>query len=167
VPNIVQIVFSESTLSIINNAWSVPAGIIVLYVYGRLHFNTRAYQIELTVSNESSLTETARLITQAPPVYTTSRKRYNTSVLCYIGLLQLAFLVCVFWYSIVRDISRAEDFAIPVPALLHANNAGADSALPLGQKGRANLLPAKILRNPLKRLDSDERIQGNPSFSNP
>src|SRR5271166_7157832 len=25
----------------------------------------------------------------------------------------------------------------------------------------------KIARNPLKRLDSDERIQGNPSFSNP
>jgi hypothetical protein len=25
----------------------------------------------------------------------------------------------------------------------------------------------KIARNTLKRLDSDERIQGNPSFSNP
>jgi hypothetical protein len=36
-----------------------------------------------------------------------------------------------------------------------------------GAKGREKFLSAKILRNPLKRLDSDERIQGNPSLSNP
>jgi hypothetical protein len=34
-------------------------------------------------------------------------------------------------------------------------------------KAREKFLSAKIQRNPLKRLDSDERIQGNPSFSNP
>ena len=33
--------------------------------------------------------------------------------------------------------------------------------------GRAKKLSAKFARNPLKRLISDERIQGNPSFSNP
>ena len=37
----------------------------------------------------------------------------------------------------------------------------------LRAKGRAKFFPAKIPRNPLKRLVSDERIQGNPSFSNP
>ncbi len=36
-----------------------------------------------------------------------------------------------------------------------------------GAKGRAKFFSAKIPRNPLKRLISDERIQGNPSFSNP
>jgi hypothetical protein len=40
---------------------------------------------------------------------------------------------------------------------------GSDAAA----KESAKLLAAKILRNPLKMLDSDERIQGNPSFSNP
>jgi hypothetical protein len=35
------------------------------------------------------------------------------------------------------------------------------------EKAARNILPAKIPRNPLKSLDSDERIQGNPSFSNP
>jgi hypothetical protein len=35
------------------------------------------------------------------------------------------------------------------------------------EKGREIFLSAKIQRNPLKRLDSDERIQGNPSFFNP
>jgi hypothetical protein len=34
-------------------------------------------------------------------------------------------------------------------------------------KGREKFHSAKIQSNPLKRLDSDERIQGNPSFSNP
>jgi hypothetical protein len=38
---------------------------------------------------------------------------------------------------------------------------------PSRAKGREKFIPAKIPRNPLKRLDSDERIQGNPSFSNP
>jgi hypothetical protein len=36
-----------------------------------------------------------------------------------------------------------------------------------GQKGHAKFCSAKIPRNLLKMLDSDERIQGNPSFSNP
>jgi hypothetical protein len=34
-------------------------------------------------------------------------------------------------------------------------------------KGRKNFIFSKIPHNPLKRLDSDERIQGNPSLSNP
>jgi hypothetical protein len=40
-------------------------------------------------------------------------------------------------------------------------------APPRRGKAREKFLSAKIQRNPLKRLDSDERIQGNPSFSNP
>jgi hypothetical protein len=34
-------------------------------------------------------------------------------------------------------------------------------------KGREKFLSAKIQRNPLITIDSDERIQGNPSLSNP
>ena len=34
-------------------------------------------------------------------------------------------------------------------------------------KGGRKIFPAKTTRNPLISLDSDERIQGNPSFSNP
>jgi hypothetical protein len=51
-----------------------------------------------------------------------------------------------------------------------------NSALPYGLdrrsrrgamgKGGRKILPAKTPRNPLKRLDSDERIQGNPRKSN-
>jgi hypothetical protein len=35
------------------------------------------------------------------------------------------------------------------------------------REARVKFVPPKIPRNPLKRLISDERIQGNPSFSNP
>jgi hypothetical protein len=54
------------------------------------------------------------------------------------------------------------------PALPHVQTAGARAvAVALRAKGRAKFFPAKIQRNPLKRRVSDERIQGNPSFSNP
>jgi hypothetical protein len=35
-----------------------------------------------------------------------------------------------------------------------------------GEKGSRNFIFAKIPRNPLKSIDSDERIQGNPRKSN-
>jgi hypothetical protein len=41
------------------------------------------------------------------------------------------------------------------------------SPLPLRTKGHEKFIFVKIPRNPLKSLVSDERIQGNPSFSNP
>jgi hypothetical protein len=37
---------------------------------------------------------------------------------------------------------------------------------PRRAKRAREIFSAKIQCNPLKRLDSDERIQGNPSFSN-
>jgi hypothetical protein len=46
---------------------------------------------------------------------------------------------------------RSENFALVAPTVA-------------GAKGRANFNSAKIPRNPLIRLDSDERIQGNPTF---
>jgi hypothetical protein len=52
------------------------------------------------------------------------------------------------------------------PALPH----GLDRNLPFGAAQRRGKKPAKSFfrskpRNPLKRLDSDERIQGNPNKS--
>jgi hypothetical protein len=38
---------------------------------------------------------------------------------------------------------------------------------PHGAQGARIKVSAKFARNPLKRLISDERIQGNPNFSNP
>jgi hypothetical protein len=53
---------------------------------------------------------------------------------------------------------------------------GVDSCKPLDRRGArrpdgrregTKIFPPKIARNPLISLNSDERIQGNPSFSNP
>jgi hypothetical protein len=44
---------------------------------------------------------------------------------------------------------------------------GATRAALFDQEGAIKNLTPKVARNPLKSLDSDERIQGNPSFSNP
>jgi hypothetical protein len=62
------------------------------------------------------------------------------------------------------------DYAAPMGMIEHFSTLrGLDLIAPSvgGAKGRANFISAKIPRNPLIRLDSSERIQGNPSFSNP
>src|SRR5258707_13912480 len=54
------------------------------------------------------------------------------------------------------------DPAFPYAKIMGPRSHGSETAA----KGRAKFLSAKIQRNPLKMLDPDERIQGNPSFSN-
>jgi hypothetical protein len=54
-----------------------------------------------------------------------------------------------------------------VPLRRPRSSAAVPTVLARGQKGATKFTSAKIQRNPLKRLDSDERIQGNPSLSNP
>jgi hypothetical protein len=44
---------------------------------------------------------------------------------------------------------------------------GSSSSPSADEEGERKISPPKIARNPLKNLDSAERIQGNPSFSNP
>src|SRR5579863_4617615 len=56
---------------------------------------------------------------------------------------------------LIQTFRTAQDRELPSPRLLTPG------------KGREKFFPRKIRRNPLKSLDSDERIQGNPSFSNP
>jgi hypothetical protein len=55
------------------------------------------------------------------------------------------------------------DPAFPYAKIMGPRSHGSETAA----KGRAKFLSAKIQRNPLKMLDSDEKIQGNPSFYNP
>jgi hypothetical protein len=55
------------------------------------------------------------------------------------------------------------NLSIPKAKIVICRSYGSGAAA----KGSAKFLATRILRNPLKMLDSDERIQGNPSFSNP
>src|ERR1700722_10728396 len=56
--------------------------------------------------------------------------------------------------GMIEHFASQEDLALVAPTVA-------------GAKGGAISSLAKIQRNPLKNLDSDERIQGNPRKSNP
>src|ERR1700689_4833904 len=77
---------SPQILLLIQNDWSVPVGMIALYFYGRFHFNTPSYPVVFSINPD----ERARLITQAPPIFTTRRSRYNSYSMRYILILESA-----------------------------------------------------------------------------
>jgi hypothetical protein len=107
VNEIISLVNSDATWSAIKTGWTVPAGMVVLYFYGRSHFNTPAYSLDLTINTR------VRLITPAPPMFTTRRSRYNSYANRYVLVLEAAFLVIIFLYSMIQDIARAGEVQIP------------------------------------------------------
>ena len=105
--------WSDTTLAIVSNVWTVPAGILFLFLYGRLHFNTPTYPLELLAQSTGTLGDKARLPTQAPPMFTTQRSRYNSYSLRYIAILEIAFIIIVFGATVLRDIGRADGLTLP------------------------------------------------------
>jgi len=101
-----QNILSQSTLLTISNVWPIPAGIVILYFYGRYHFNTPNYPLVLSVGNDDGVKYSVRLITQASPILTTQRARYNNYALRYILVLEIAFLVIVFAYTTILYIFK-------------------------------------------------------------
>jgi hypothetical protein len=107
VNEIISLLNSDATWSAVKIGWTVPAGMVVLYFYGRSHFNTPAYSLDLAIGTRS------RLITQAPPILTTRRSRYNSYANRYILVLEAAFLGIIFLYSVIEDIARVDKVEIP------------------------------------------------------
>ena len=81
--------------------WIVPAGMLALYFYGRFHFNSPEYAIDF--GNGGGPTVGFRLITTAPPIFTTSRARYNRFARRYVAVLELAFIAIVFFPNLVAE----------------------------------------------------------------
>jgi hypothetical protein len=104
---IISLINSDATWSAVKTGWTVPAGMVVLYFYGRSHFNTPAYSLDLTINTR------VRLITPAPPIFTTRRSRYNSYANRYALILEAAFLVIIFLYSMIQDIARVGEVQIP------------------------------------------------------
>jgi hypothetical protein len=100
---------TPEVLLLIQNDWTVPAGVIALYFYGRFHFNTPSYPIVFSVDTD----ERARLITQAPPIFTTRRSRYNSYSIRYILILEFAFLSFIFLFPIIRDAASIGKLNLP------------------------------------------------------
>ncbi|MFQ5466776.1 MAG: hypothetical protein ACE5DS_01455, partial [Kiloniellaceae bacterium] len=86
---------------VLEQYWLVPVGVVVLFIYGLVHFNTPDYP--LTSEQDRSDSENEILLpkdhplaqphTLAPPIYTTLRGRYLRQAAIYVGGLELAFLV--------------------------------------------------------------------------
>lgn len=86
--------------------WIIPAGMIALYFYGMFHFNSLTYILDLGSSSGSSEIQGtgARLITPAPPIYTASRKHFNSYARRYVLILEAAFIVIISFYSILSGV---------------------------------------------------------------
>lgn len=103
-----QHVSAEQVRAIVTDFWTVPAGVVALYFYGGIHFNTPDYRLGILQSPD-----TPALLTLAPPKYTTTRSRFRRYALRYILILEAAFLGFVFFTSIFSDIAQLLQFQLP------------------------------------------------------
>ena len=83
--------------------WIVPAGMLALYFYGRFHFNSPEYAIDYGSRGGPAESIGLRLITPAPPIFTTSRARYNRFARRYVATLEVAFIGIVFFPSLLAE----------------------------------------------------------------
>jgi hypothetical protein len=95
--------------------WIIPAGMIALYFYGRFHFNSPEYSLDFRTQAGDASPIGVRLITPAPPMFTTSRARFNRYARRYVYILEAAFIALIFFSSIVSDIGRVANLEIPLP----------------------------------------------------
>jgi hypothetical protein len=107
IDDIVAFFYSDETRKIIENTWTVPIGMIVLYFYGRSHFNTPQYSLELSIGSP------IRLLTQTPPIFTTRRARYNSYANRYVLVLEVAFLLFLFAHSVIDDVAAVGEIKLP------------------------------------------------------
>jgi hypothetical protein len=95
--------------------WIVPAGLLALYFYGRAHFNTPDYALELVDEHGQPVSQWGRMISTAPPIFTTSRLRYNRYAWRYILLLQGAFFAFLFYPELIVNIGKILNQQINLP----------------------------------------------------
>jgi hypothetical protein len=93
-------------LDIVRVYWIVPAGMLALYFYGKFHFNTPEYLLDLgnSASPATRAGPGARLITPAPPIFTASRSRYNRYARRYVMILEAAFIVLIFFSGLLSGL---------------------------------------------------------------
>jgi len=83
--------------------WIVPAGMLALYFYGQFHFNSLEYAIDFGNRGGPAESMGARLLTPAPPIFTTSRARYNRFARRYVAILEAAFIAIIFFPSLLAE----------------------------------------------------------------
>ena len=102
-------------LTQLQSYWVIPAGLLVLYFYGRVHFNTPAYALTQNDDDGQPLCDPGRLLSLAPPMFTTTRSRFNRYAWRYILILWAAFLTLLFLPSLYSDAERILKLQMPLP----------------------------------------------------
>lgn len=91
--------------AIVTTYWIVPGGMIALYFYGRFHFNTPDYLLDIGSSDyQTKVDQIAHLITPTPPIYTAPRSRYNYYAGIYVLILEFMFLLFTIAPSLLWDL---------------------------------------------------------------
>jgi hypothetical protein len=93
--------------------WVIPVGMLVLYFYGRVHFNTPDYALTQNDDDGQPLSDPGRLLSLAPPMFTTTRSRFNLYAWRYILILWGAFLVLLFVPSLITDTGHILNLQLP------------------------------------------------------
>jgi hypothetical protein len=90
-------------LQVMQVYWIIPAGMLVLCFYGQTRFNSLEYAIDFAGRGEPGDVVGGRLITPAPPIFTTSRGRYIRFALYYVAIMEAGFIAIVFFSSLVAE----------------------------------------------------------------
>ena len=90
-------------LQVMQVYWIIAAGMLALYFYGQTRFNSLEYAIDFAGRGEPGDVAGGRLITPAPPIFTTSRARYIRFALYYVAILEAGFIAIVFFSGLVAD----------------------------------------------------------------
>jgi hypothetical protein len=107
IDNFFTVVSPEQFIQGVQAYWIVPAGMLVLYFYGRFRFNTPDYSITADGASRRGL------LTPAPPIFTTSRSRFNRYARRYVLILEIAFLGFIFFASVLSDIGKVTRLGLP------------------------------------------------------
>lgn len=84
--------------------WLVPAGMVFLYFYGTWRFNTPDY--DMTPEELGGGPRAVRLITLAPPIFTTTRSRFRRYSLRYVAILELMFCIAILdWHAVATGLA--------------------------------------------------------------
>lgn len=88
---------------------------VALYFYGRFHFNTLEYSLDIGSRSGPTSSVGVRLITPAPPIFTTSRARFNRYSRRYVMILEAAFIALIFFSTLIADAGRVANLELPMP----------------------------------------------------
>lgn len=113
VNDLLQQLSQDSVETWVRNSWIVPVSMIALYFYGRSHFNQPGYPVESIIRPDAASSDSVRLITPAPPIFTTRRGRYNLYAHWYILILEISFLAIILLYNVIPDIGRVLSTKLP------------------------------------------------------